>query len=499
MNNKYIGNRYVPKILGEWDNTKNTEYESLVIVTYGGNSFTSNTIVPKGIDITNTNYWTPTGNYNAQVELYRQDTITNATNISKCITDIANVKAFYVDYVSVKDYGAKGDGTTIDTLAFVNAIATGKNVFVPSGTYNIDSKLTLTHNSQSIFGNGFYNSIIKASSNFTDETLIEMRGENSPAYRSDQYLNEIGIDCNNKTNGVKAVFNASFKIEHCRIYNAIKGLFTQDALIFQINDCEISLCDTAIYFGGKTTLSPANIALFTNCKIYSNKVVITQNLEQDIGANIIFDTCEFEANGLSETRPCFKIKSYENFGNNSILSFKTCWFERNGNPNTFDVDLGENNDIIFDNCSLVTPASTIDRFLLGVGSGSIVMNNIDDTCTYKINNMTLQGNVRLIAYNYFYQIISVANKEHSVIYDSAGSRCVTDKKIYGAKLKLSAQGGTNYSELYNSLEEKIQYFDELSCIRNNIFLKLNYKGYIDEIIINTVNDIYNRIEIIYCQ
>ena len=69
--NTYIGARYVPIIVGEWDNTR--EYEPLMIVTYQGNSYTSKTYVPTDIAITNTEYWVCTGDYNAQVAAYRQE------------------------------------------------------------------------------------------------------------------------------------------------------------------------------------------------------------------------------------------------------------------------------------------------------------------------------------------------------------------------------------------------------------------------------------------
>jgi len=73
----YVGARYVP-IFGRrgessitWDNTK--PYEPLTIVLYQGNSFTSRQYVPAGVDISNTEFWAETGNYNAQVEQYRRD------------------------------------------------------------------------------------------------------------------------------------------------------------------------------------------------------------------------------------------------------------------------------------------------------------------------------------------------------------------------------------------------------------------------------------------
>ena len=69
--NVYVGHRYVPKIFGEWD--KKNEYEGLSIVTYQGASYTSKKRVPVGIDILNEEFWVITGNYNAQVDDYRQE------------------------------------------------------------------------------------------------------------------------------------------------------------------------------------------------------------------------------------------------------------------------------------------------------------------------------------------------------------------------------------------------------------------------------------------
>ena len=69
---QYIGARYVPKFADPiaWNNQKS--YEALEIVTYLGGSYTSKKPVPVGVDISNTEYWVNTGNYNAQVEEYRE-------------------------------------------------------------------------------------------------------------------------------------------------------------------------------------------------------------------------------------------------------------------------------------------------------------------------------------------------------------------------------------------------------------------------------------------
>lgn len=70
--NTYIGARYVPLIMGIWSET--VAYEPLSIVTYHGDSYTSKTFVPAGTPVNNETYWALTGNYNSQVEQYRQET-----------------------------------------------------------------------------------------------------------------------------------------------------------------------------------------------------------------------------------------------------------------------------------------------------------------------------------------------------------------------------------------------------------------------------------------
>ena len=80
-NNIYIGNRYVPIFADpvEWDNLR--EYEALTIVTYNGTAYTSRKRVPVGTALSNTEYWVVTGNYNAQVEQYRQEVVGVQNNL----------------------------------------------------------------------------------------------------------------------------------------------------------------------------------------------------------------------------------------------------------------------------------------------------------------------------------------------------------------------------------------------------------------------------------
>lgn len=70
---EYVGARYVPLFADplQWSDTRT--YEPLTIVVNQGNSYTSRQFVPTGIDISNEDFWALTGNYNAQVEQYRQE------------------------------------------------------------------------------------------------------------------------------------------------------------------------------------------------------------------------------------------------------------------------------------------------------------------------------------------------------------------------------------------------------------------------------------------
>ena len=49
----------------------------------------------------------------------------------------------FADVVNVKDFGAKGDGVTDDTAACQAAINTGREVYIPSGTYKITTALNV--------------------------------------------------------------------------------------------------------------------------------------------------------------------------------------------------------------------------------------------------------------------------------------------------------------------------------------------------------------------
>ena len=69
-------------------------------------------------------------------------------------TDGARWKNINTQKLSVKVYGAKGDGVTDDTAAFVKAIAASSFLYVPAGVYVINSTLTFPDRDLTIVGEG---------------------------------------------------------------------------------------------------------------------------------------------------------------------------------------------------------------------------------------------------------------------------------------------------------------------------------------------------------
>lgn len=164
----YTGMRYVPVFADppEWSSANS--YEPLEIVIHEGNSYTSKTFVPVGIDISNSAYWALTGNYNAQVEQYRQQVqqfdgrITkNTEDIAVNTADIANLSEKTSMLAHSKDFKGSnilyvtdswGVNTTGVTKPYVNSLgdilganltnlSVGSTGYISGGTNNFINRL----------------------------------------------------------------------------------------------------------------------------------------------------------------------------------------------------------------------------------------------------------------------------------------------------------------------------------------------------------------------
>ena len=117
---QYVGARYVPKFAEpiDWDTERG--YESLTIVTYKGESYTSKCPVPPGIDIKNERYWALTGAYNAQVEEYKNQ----VKDLSEQVTGFASDNREFREKITQYDKdNAEMKNSVAATVARVDALA----------------------------------------------------------------------------------------------------------------------------------------------------------------------------------------------------------------------------------------------------------------------------------------------------------------------------------------------------------------------------------------
>lgn len=153
IRNQYVGHRYVPKIFGEWD--QQGTYEGLSIVTHQGASYTSKKRVPVGIPITNEEYWVVTGNYNAQVETYRQDvqrhkTETAAELLKKATNEKVDNIVLQVD--SFQRLAVETDDTGLLQRAINYAGERGATLLFSAKEYKFSSTLNITFDSLKLIG-----------------------------------------------------------------------------------------------------------------------------------------------------------------------------------------------------------------------------------------------------------------------------------------------------------------------------------------------------------
>lgn len=131
---QYIGARYVPIFAdpAEWSSTK--QYEPLTIVLHEGNSYTSRQFVPVGVDIDDTDYWAETGNYNAQVEAYRQEVLRLSDSMNKIFKVTSDVEG-------IDPSGATDSYAALQNL--INTLPDNSTLVFEQGTYLLSQSLIL--------------------------------------------------------------------------------------------------------------------------------------------------------------------------------------------------------------------------------------------------------------------------------------------------------------------------------------------------------------------
>ena len=166
---------------GEWDDEK--EYDRLSVVLHEGNSYTSKKRVPAGIDILNKDFWVVTGNYNSQVENYRQETIQYKNDTDDVIIQLQDDldKKIGDVFVNPVNFGLS-DMLDDNSVSFNNALDsmsdTGGTLVLPQNrVYKFNKPLNINEKSNIKIDLNGSTLDFSSMNDGTTHTLIEVKGK----------------------------------------------------------------------------------------------------------------------------------------------------------------------------------------------------------------------------------------------------------------------------------------------------------------------------------
>lgn len=130
---KYIGARYAPKFMGAWD--KASEYAALSVVYTNEQSYVSRKTVPANTEITNTEFWIKSADWNAQVTQYNQNVEQYQANVERYNQNVEtymhDVVQFYAD--TLHSYDTKSDMVADRSLKLGDTLLTCGNAAIGDG------------------------------------------------------------------------------------------------------------------------------------------------------------------------------------------------------------------------------------------------------------------------------------------------------------------------------------------------------------------------------
>lgn len=353
---QYVGARYVPKFADPVAWQSGTSYEALTIVTYNNNSFTSKIPVPAtvGNPADNPTYWVETGNYNAQVEDYRQTALQAQETADEANVNIENLtKLVNTIAYTPEMFNGVGDGTTDDTVAlnnmFQKAATDNIPVILGSKTYLVTNTIN-TQNVTILPSTG----IIKASEAFPENTVLVLssniiQGSSGTPDQDNhtftvQYLRVNGND--KADTGIKVQYICGGILNY-EIYNCVnKGIDISNCLdcVFDIdvknqntlgnygcyiddndntfNNILVTNYNTGVYVTGVNYFKNIHywLGIITN---YENSTAVNVVNNGSAFGHIYADTCKNGIVATANSAIAIAVGSYIYVNNTSVLPTDT--------------------------------------------------------------------------------------------------------------------------------------------------------------------------------
>lgn len=314
------------------------------------------------------------------------------------------------DTINIKQYGAKGDGTTDDTTAIQNAVNNFKNVFIPDGTFYITNDIDVNNYPTCIYGNGRKSIIKNRSDNYCFEFAhaqyneiknlkldVEVGGgikcmpENHESYFK---IDNVKIECDN-TN--KIIVNLK-NMHGVDIYNSriacpelsnsgSTGIKLDNIVNCRIKNNNIMNHNIGILITDGTGTTSEGIEICENLIYRNDKQLITENGATLFYLNLsnnIFDFCTTKGVEIKNTQ-CLKVsKNFFGINDNDCVPFKLY--------TTFSAGIYD--ESIIDN-SFVYYTTTPTQAIINIGTSDN---------TYNVNGCKIKDNTA-ITYKTFINIL----------------------------------------------------------------------------------------------
>lgn len=356
------------------------------------------------------------------------------------------------EYVTLEQFGAKGDGIADDTNAFEAALNTKKNVVLAGKTYKISRTLNVDANTQCIQGVAG-KSRIKCSDIFTGEYCLKLINT------SDNYYNRWR----------RVQKNGNFSIDGCKkvsgilIGDTVKNTGNaMDELYFE--NLYIEYTKSALVLGNHFYKNT-----FVNCIFRENEYSIKScDGQYDSGESIAFYDCAFFDGGKGLDVSCGLYFYSCTFhvpivASRCLLNFFGCHFERvHGNTNVGDpMFVAQNNANILIN-----------------GGTAVISNNGMWTCSGAVLKTDRTSSIKVVDadWNYFFRGVTTDTKE----YISEG-----DVDISCFKMSEKFERGINASKLK---KETPNLSFPSTADQNNIMFKAYNSSGVNQVTIKSNGD-----------
>lgn len=311
------------------------------------------------------------------------------------------------EVVSVKDFGATGNGTTDDTSAIQAALNTGLTVFIPAGNYLVSSAL-LPKANQLIYGAGNAATIITAntvgmivisypSGTYSNSNLrdFQINGDSKAA---------TGISLIGSTQGaVSTCYYSNISVFNCTTYQIYLREVTYCALkeiiasggqygIFYYNCYDVTTTDCVLYESTAASILTflGSQLTFKNNHLFNGTTTAPALLIIDGGSGHVFENNTFEPTATNSVQYSAILKSTTSGFNATPvdISFVRCRFIGLSTTQTYAINVATVGSVyklkVFQ-CGFITPSSGYS-ISLGIQQYTALVQNYDlltyDTLVY---------------------------------------------------------------------------------------------------------------------